>query len=179
MCAQQVSLKTALHRYKTKERRETKGAVTPQTCGGRLMYHIRPLLSHDARKPCLVLLARVRGKEDLCFGVSCFFFAFVSLVFLLVIDALRAGRPCVYAVRDPDVQRQQSPSALPQDCGIRQVVQPIPVRERWTVLMLPPLLLLGNKVVREWRAEIFLRVLDLYISPLCRAPAPHPLPWRL
>ena len=58
------------------------------------------------------------------------FCSHVSLVLDSCPITLFAGWPCLYAVRDPDVQRQQPSSALPEDCRIRQVVQPIPVRER-------------------------------------------------
>ena len=38
-----------------------------------------------------------------------------------------AGWPRVDAVRDPHVQREQPPSALPEDRRIFQVIQPLPV----------------------------------------------------
>lgn len=67
---------------------------------------------------------------DVCLSERLLVWTFCFSCFRLVCSAaLRAGRPYIHAVRDPDVQREQSPSALPEDCGICQVVQPIPVRD--------------------------------------------------
>lgn len=43
-----------------------------------------------------------------------------------------AGGSRVDAVRDPHVQREQSPGTVPQDRGVRQVLQPFPVSCRET-----------------------------------------------
>lgn len=51
-------------------------------------------------------------------------------------SSLLAGGSCVYAVRDPDVQRQQSPSTVPEDRRVRQVLQPFPVRDGDAIILI-------------------------------------------